>query len=96
MANIGANELGLCAERAELSDKLRTGVAMTAGDDDLVAFVGEGQGRGTADSGERAGNQDDGHLALLRMSLVGTVKNPLGCGSFPGLKDRFFVLSGPT
>jgi hypothetical protein len=38
---------------------------VAAGDDDLIAFLGEGQGRGAADPGERAGNQDNGHLALL-------------------------------
>jgi hypothetical protein len=65
MPNVGADEFGLCADRAELSDKLGARVAVAAGDDDLVAFIGEGQGRGTADPGERAGNQDNGHLTLL-------------------------------
>ena len=63
---------------------------MTAGDNDLVAFLGEGQGRGAADPGECAGNQDNGHLALLAsfglklsMQVVSCRTNPLGCALFP-------------
>ena len=63
MAHVGADEFCLRAERAELFDQLCAGVAVAPGDDDLVAFLGEGQGRGAADPGERAGNQDNGHLA---------------------------------
>ena len=65
MANIGANELSLCAKGVQLCDQLGARVAVMAGDDDSVAFLGEGQGRGSADPGECARNQDNGDLALL-------------------------------
>jgi hypothetical protein len=38
---------------------------MATGDDELVTFLGKGQGRGAADPGECTGNQDNSHLALL-------------------------------
>jgi len=41
MAHVCADEFGLCAKRAELFDQLGTGVAMAAGDDDLIAFLGD-------------------------------------------------------
>jgi hypothetical protein len=62
MANIGADEFGLCAKRAELFHQICARIAVPTRDDDLIAFVGEGQGRRAADPGERAGNQDNSHL----------------------------------
>ena len=47
MADVGADELGLGAERAQLLSEFGT----SCHGDDLVAFVGEGQGRGAADPG---------------------------------------------
>ena len=47
-----ADEFHLCAERADLSDQLCACVAMATGDDELVTFLGKGQGRVAADPGE--------------------------------------------
>ena len=61
MPHVGADELRLSALRAELLGKLLAGLAVASGDNDLVAFAREGQSCGAADSGERPGNQDNGH-----------------------------------
>jgi hypothetical protein len=50
MADVGADD-GLGAERAQLLSEFGTSVAMAAGNDDLIALAGEGQGRSAADPG---------------------------------------------
>jgi hypothetical protein len=39
-------------------------IAVPTRDDDLIAFLSEGQGRGAANSSECAGNQDNSHADL--------------------------------
>jgi hypothetical protein len=56
MTNVGADELGFRAERAQLLSELGASVAMAARNDDLIAFAGESERGGAADSGERPGN----------------------------------------
>jgi hypothetical protein len=50
MADVGADD-GLGAERAQLLSEFGMSVAMAAGNDDLIALAGEGQGRSAADPG---------------------------------------------
>jgi hypothetical protein len=59
VAHIGSYEFGLRAEFAEFSDELFTFLFASARDNEMCAFVREGQCGCTPDACERAGNQND-------------------------------------
>src|SRR6266852_5206244 len=60
VTHVGAYEFGLSAEFAEFSDELRAFLFASARDNQMRAFLREGPCGGTPDTGERAGNQNDG------------------------------------
>jgi hypothetical protein len=61
-------------------------VAMAAGDDDLIAFLGEGQGRGAADASERA---------LIKTTVM--LVSSHACGSMvDGLAETFVLVRRQT
>jgi hypothetical protein len=66
MADIGADEFSLSTERAELLGELCARVAVAAGDDDLIAFIGKGQGRSAAQVGSDRVLLSCGSLQLAR------------------------------
>jgi hypothetical protein len=75
VADVGADEFGLRAKRAQLLGQRLSGFVAAAGDDDTGAVSGVGDGGGAADAGEGAGDQDDGiarggisHGIFLRVS----------------------------
>ena len=59
MADVGANEFGLCAEAAKLRGEGGAFFVVAARHDNSSAFAGEGDGGGTANAGKGAGDQDD-------------------------------------
>jgi hypothetical protein len=60
VTHVGANELGLCAEAAQLGGQRLPGFLPAAGNDNAAAFGCERQSRCATDAGQRAGDQDDG------------------------------------
>jgi hypothetical protein len=62
MANVGANEFRISAERAKLGDQRLTGIIAATGDDETVAFLCKRQRGGTADAGQRAGRWEKDFL----------------------------------
>src|SRR6202051_2597177 len=58
LADVGVDELGLRTERAQLLDERLAGLVTPTGNDHLRALLGEGDGGGTPDAGETAGDQD--------------------------------------
>ena len=59
VTHVGAYEFGLSAEFAEFSDELLTFLFASARDNEMRAFLREGQCGGTPDACERARNQND-------------------------------------
>jgi len=59
LADVGVDELGLCAERAQFLGECGTGLVTSASDDHVRALLGEGDGGGAADAGECTGDQND-------------------------------------
>jgi hypothetical protein len=68
VANVGANELSLGTERAELRGQRLTGVVAAAGNDEIGAFFREGGRGGAADTGQGTSDEDN---------RTGHVKSPL-------------------
>ena len=68
VSHVGPQEFGLDAEGAQFSGQLAAGFLTAAGHDNVGAFMGEGQGRGAADAGQGASDQDGGgvHRKLLQ------------------------------
>ncbi len=60
VADISTDEFGFHTETAELLGQRMARLVAAAGHNDPGAFLSEGQGRGTADTGQGACNQDDG------------------------------------
>src|SRR5207302_5100520 len=59
LADVGVDELGLRTERAQLLSERFAGLITPTGNDHLRALLGEGNGGGTPDTGESAGDQDN-------------------------------------
>jgi hypothetical protein len=72
MAHVGANKLGFHATRAQVFDKSRTGVVVSARDDDLGSFVSERHRRSTSNPGRSAMIQND-HASALAVGDVALV-----------------------
>ena len=62
MTHVGADKLGFHAKRAKFFNQRRAGVVVSTGNDDLGAFVGEGQRRSASNSSQSAGNLTTGVL----------------------------------
>src|SRR5882757_5869765 len=60
VAHVGADEFSFRAEATELPGQGMARLVATAGDNNPGAFFRKGQGRGSADTGQGACNQDDG------------------------------------
>jgi hypothetical protein len=58
-ADIGADEVRLDPQAAQLAHQGLALVIMAPGDDDSTAGLGESEGRGAADAGQRASDQND-------------------------------------
>jgi hypothetical protein len=56
MAYVGADELGFNAKRTKFFNQTRTSVVVSARNDDLSAFVSEGQRRSASDPSQGPGN----------------------------------------
>ena len=67
LAHVGVDELGLRTERAQLLNERLSGLITPAGNDDVGALLGEGEGGGAADAAESAGDQDNwvAHMLIL-------------------------------
>src|SRR6266850_1976673 len=67
LADVGVDELGLRAERAQLLNEGLAGLITPTGNDHLRALLGEGDGGGATDAGKGARNQDNwgAHLVIL-------------------------------
>jgi hypothetical protein len=59
LADVGVDELGLGTERAQLLDERVAGLLAPAGDDQVRALFGEGDGGGATDAGQGASDQYD-------------------------------------
>ena len=59
LADVGADEVGLGTERAQLLDERLAGVIAPTGDAHFRALLGEGDSVGPPDAGESAGNQNN-------------------------------------
>src|SRR6202023_2854402 len=59
LADVGVDELGLRAERAQLLNERLAGLITPTGNDHLRALLGEGDGGGAPNAGESAGDQDN-------------------------------------
>ncbi len=72
LADVGVDELGLRAERAQLLDERLAGLITPTGDDDLRALLGEGGGGGAPDAGQSTSDQHDrrGRVAKLTTSAT--------------------------
>src|SRR6202023_2643618 len=58
LADVGVDELGLRAERAQLLNERLAGLIAPTGNDHLRALLGEGDGGGAPDAGVATGDQD--------------------------------------
>ena len=59
LADVGADELGLCTQRAQLLGERLAGLVSPTRDNHLRALLGEGNRGGAPNAGEATGNQDD-------------------------------------
>jgi hypothetical protein len=69
LAHVGVDEGGFRAERGQFQGECLTGLLAPAGDHDLRAFPGEGDGGRTPDTCQPAGTRRD-HVAELRPCQV--------------------------
>jgi len=60
VAHVGADEFRVRAECPQFGDQSQTRVLATPGNDKPSAFVCEGESGGAADTGQGAGNEDNG------------------------------------